>query len=71
MNGGLDVGVVDLVFKNAKTDISVKIPENTTSTVIKKFPFTCRKYHETEMTLRGQKFKPLAKETHPNSLSVT
>lgn len=69
--GGLDVGVVDLLFKNAKTDISVHIPENISPSTIKKLPFTCRRYQETEMEIRGRKFKPLAQETHPNSLKVT
>lgn len=72
VEGGLDVCVVDLVFNNSETDISVHIPSDISSSTMQKFPFTCRRYHETEMVmLRGQKFKSLAKETHPNSLSVT
>ena len=70
-HGGLDVGVVDLVFKNAKTDISVHIPDNISVSAVKKLPFTCRRYHETECELNGRKFKPLAQETHPDSLKVT
>lgn len=70
-HGGLEVGVVDLVFKNAKTDISVHIPDNISVATVKKLPFTCRRYHETECELNGRKFKPLAQETHPDSLKVT
>lgn len=68
---GLDVRVVDLVFKGAKTDISVHLPENISPVAAQKFPFTCRRYHETEVELGGRRFKPLLKETHPNSLCVT
>ena len=70
-HGGLDVGVVDLIFKNAKTHISVHIPDNISTFAVKKLPFTCRRYHETECELKGRKFKPLAQETHPDSLKVT
>ncbi len=69
--GGLDVGVVDLVFKNAKTKISVDIPDNISTTTVRKLPFTCRRYQETELELNGRKFKPIAQETHPESLKVT
>lgn len=67
----LDVRVVDLLFKNAKTDISVYIPENISPTTVKKLPFACRRYHETECQLNGSTFKPLAQETHPDVLRVT
>lgn len=70
-NDGLDVRVVDLIFKNAKTDISVNIPENISPTRVQKLPFTCRKYQETEITLNHRKFKPLASETHPDFLKVS
>lgn len=69
--GGLDVRVVDLVFRGAKTDISVHLPQNINPVAPQKFSFTCRKYHDTEMELSGRRFKPLAKETHPDSLCVT
>jgi hypothetical protein len=70
-HGGLDVGVVDLVFKNAKTDISVPIPDNISPPTVQKFPFTCRRYHEAEWELNGRRFKPLAQETHPDLLNVS
>jgi hypothetical protein len=70
-HGGLDVGVVDLIFKNAKTDISVHIPDNISPSSVKKLPFTCRRYQEMEWEANGRKFKPLDKETHPSSLKVT
>jgi hypothetical protein len=70
-HGGLDVGVVDLVFKNAKTEISVHIPDNISLSTVKKLPFTCRRYHETECELNGRKFKPLTQKTYPDSLNVT
>lgn len=54
--GGLDVRVIDLVFKGATTDISVHLPENINPVAPQKLPFTCR--------------KPW-KETHPDSLCVT
>lgn len=66
----LDVRVVDLVFKGAKSEISVYLPENI-NPVGQKFPFIRRKYHENEVEFRGRKFKALAEETHPHSLSVT
>ena len=69
--GGSDVRVVNLIFKNAKTEISVHIPENFTTTTVRKLPFTCRKYHEKECEISGRKFKPLAQETHPELLKVT
>jgi len=69
--GGLNVRVVDLVFKGAKTDISVHLPENINPMVPQQIPFTCRKYHETTMELAGRQVKPLKQETHPDSLSVT
>lgn len=54
--GGLDVGVVDLIFKGATTDISIHLPENINPVTPQKFSFTCRKS---------------LKETHPDSLRVT
>ena len=54
--GGLDVRVVDLVFKGATTGISVHLPENINPVAPQKFSFTCRKSW---------------KETHPDSLCVT
>ncbi len=54
--GGLSVGVVDLIFKDAKTNISVSLPENINPTTPKKLSFRCR--------------KPLG-ETRPDSLGVT
>jgi hypothetical protein len=68
---GLDIRVVDLIFKNAKSKISVNIPENTPASTVKTLPFICRTYHETECEIKGRKFKPLAKETHPDILNVT
>jgi hypothetical protein len=55
-HGGLDIKVVDLLFKDAKTKISVHIPDNISPSTIQKIPFTCRKYD--------------AQETHPDSLKV-
>lgn len=52
----LNIGVIDLVFKDAKTAVSIHLPENIHPTEPQKFRFTC---------LRGPK------ETHPESLSVT
>lgn len=69
-HGGLDIGVVDLVFKNAKTDISVHIPDNISASKVKKLSFTCRRYHELDWEINGCKFKPLAQETHPDLLKV-
>lgn len=47
-HGGLDVTVVDLVFKNEKTDISVRIPDNISPATVKKLPFTCQRGHESD-----------------------
>ncbi len=58
---GLDVRVVDLVFKGAKTKISVHLPENINPAGAQKFPFTCLRYHE----------MGVAKKTSPESLRVT
>ncbi|MBJ7450212.1 MAG: hypothetical protein JHC93_07645, partial [Parachlamydiales bacterium] len=69
--GGLEVKVVDLLFKDAKTEISVHLPDNINSSTPQKFPFTCRKYHQTEVEINGRRFKPLLKETTPDLLSVT
>jgi hypothetical protein len=68
---GLDVGIVDLVFKDAKTEISVHIPDGIAPAATQKLSFTCRRYQDTEWEVGGHKFKPLAKETHPNLLQVT
>lgn len=69
--GGLDVRVVDLLFKNAKTEISVHIPEKISPIAVQKLSFTCRRYHEQEWELNGRKIKPLAKESHPDLLNIT
>lgn len=69
--GGLNAGVVDLIFKNAKTDTLVHIQENSSPSIVKKLRFTRRRYHETECELNGRKFRPLAQETYPDSLAVT
>lgn len=42
---GLDINVVDLIFKGAKSSVSVSIPDNIPSDKLHKFPFTCRKEH--------------------------
>lgn len=70
-NGGLDAKVVDLKFANAKSDISVHIPDNISPTTIQKFPYTVRRYSEQEMEIDGRKFKPLKSETTPEFLNVT
>lgn len=54
--GGLTVGVVDLVFKNAKAQISVEIPKDIAPSTLQKLPFTCQ--------------RDLV-QTHPSSLKVT
>lgn len=64
--GGSDIGIVDLVFKDAKKEISVLLPDNINPTGAQKFSFTCRKYLGKE----DGDF-PIAKETHPDSLCVT
>lgn len=56
-HGGLDVGVIDLVFKSSTTRVSVSIPDNISPGSAQKLPFTCRRF--------------LAQETHPDSLKVT
>lgn len=56
--GGLDVGVVDLVFEGAKTAISVHLPSDINPQNPRKFSFTCRKPDR-------------AQETHPQQLSVS
>lgn len=70
-SGGLEVRIVDLLFKDAKTSISVHIPDNLPPNTAQRFSFTCRRYHENECEIGEHKFKPLAKETHPESLRVT
>lgn len=68
--GGLDIRVVDLVFKGSKIDISVNIPQDLPPS-FRKLPFTCRRYQETETVIEGRSFKPLDKETHPDLLKVS
>lgn len=41
--GGLDVNVVDLLFEDMKTKISVHLPRPLSPLSIQKFPFTCSK----------------------------
>lgn len=53
---GSEVGVVDLIFQNAKTAISVHIPNNLPADAAKQLPFTCQRDF---------------KETYPESLCVT
>lgn len=69
--GGLDAKVVDLLFKDAKTEISVHIPDHISPEKVQKLPFTCRRYHDKESNLNGRKFKLLDKETHPQLLKIT
>lgn len=66
---GSEVGVVDLMF-GIKTEISVHLRDHISPVVAQRFPFTCRRYHEEEMDIGGRKFKPLASETHPDTISV-
>lgn len=70
-HGGLEVGVIDLLFQNASTEVSVTIPQDTNCSKVKRFPFTCRKYSQIPMTIDGRTFRPLAQETTPNVVSVT
>ncbi len=44
LQGGLNVEVVDLVFKGATTRICVQIPNNISPSEVRELPFTCRKY---------------------------
>jgi|GEM_PF-1551610 len=69
--GGLDVRVIVLVFRGAKTDISVHLPEDINTFALQRIAFTCRKYHDSTIELFGRQSRLLAKETHPKSLSVT
>ncbi|MFZ0565706.1 MAG: hypothetical protein WAM28_05940 [Chlamydiales bacterium] len=64
-HGGSDISVVNLVFKNAKDDISVHIPDNISPSTVQKLPFTYRRYRD------RREFKVLSQETHPSRLSVT
>lgn len=70
-HNGLDVKVVDLLFKGAKSEFSVNLPENINPNTPRKFSFTCRRYQEGEIDPFGQRKKILSKETRPASLSVT
>lgn len=56
-NGGIDVGSIDLVFKDAITRVSVRLPEDMDPTATSRLSFTCR--------------KSPGRETHPNALSLT
>ncbi len=69
--GGLDVLVVNLMFKGAKTDISVDLPKNINPARLQQFPFICRRYHETGMELSGRSVKSLPSVTYPKSLCIT
>lgn len=65
-----DIRVIDLLFNNTKTEVSVDLPEKVNAAAFQKFPFTCRKYQETEEKIGGLLVRPLEKETHPSSLYV-
>lgn len=70
----LDVETVKLVFKSAKTDISVPLPKSPADLALpnspyKKCLFRCRKY--SERLHDDRKVKILTKETHPDLLSAT
>lgn len=65
--GGLDVRVVDLKFKDAKTEFSVHLPANISPAKVEGFSFTCRRYR-TGLNIGN---RVLDKETQPDSLSVT
>lgn len=70
-NGGLEVREVNLIFKGAeRIDVSVHIPPNINPDIVTKFPFTCRRYHETEMTLGDRKSRLPANETNCKLLKV-
>lgn len=44
-DNGLDTTLVNLVFENAKTKISVRIPENISPAVPQQLSFTCRRFN--------------------------
>lgn len=52
--------VVNLAFKNAKTEIYVCIPDNISPSTVQKLSFTCQRYREGE-----------CHKTYPDSLRVT
>ncbi len=66
--GGSEIGVVDLVFKNAKSTTSVSIPDDLSPHSVKKLPFTFKKYRE---NTGSSDTRLLTKETQPYSLKAT
>lgn len=58
-NGGGNISIVNLIFKNAQTSIHVNIPDDICAPTLKKIRFTCQKPHEGN------------KKTHPDLLKVT
>lgn len=69
-NGGFDIRVVDLLFRDTESEIRVDLPGNINPYVPQKFPFTLRRYRDIEIQLEDRKVKPLALESHPLSLTV-
>ncbi|MCB1112675.1 MAG: hypothetical protein H7A37_05685 [Chlamydiales bacterium] len=67
-HGGLDVRVVDLKFKDAKTKISIHLPQDINPSTAEKYSFTCYRYHD---QTEDRNVKPLLKETNPQQLKVT
>lgn len=57
--GAVEIKIVDLLFKDAKTKISVHLPDNLPTTSLQKLPFTCTRIHS------------IPSETRPERLNVT
>lgn len=68
-----EVQVIHLKFKEAKSEISVHLPEEMSPGKVRSLPFTLLRYREgTERTLSdGRIVRELQSETHPDSLRVT
>lgn len=62
------VDVINLIFKNANTEVSIPLPDNIAPETTQKFPFTLRKYQEFSSQTEGR--TSLTQETH-HSLRVT
>lgn len=60
--GGLDVGSIDLIFQEARTRVSVILPDRIDPALTNRISFTCR---------RPIGESSFANETHPNALSLT
>lgn len=67
-NETFTIKMIQLIFENCVTEITVDIPENISSDKKTNLKFRFRQYQEKKVEVNGFRFQPIAKESYPKTI---